>query len=115
MLHVFALPEKVTLMAWERRERGGHYYYRTVRDGERVQKEYIGTGEFAEALAHSDETIRRLRELEREKGLEEAERLEDLAAPVLRLDEATDALVRAQLVAAGFHRHKGVWRLGRIA
>ena len=113
MLHVFALPEKVTLMAWERRERGGHYYYRTVRDGERVQKEYIGTGEFAEALAHSDETIRRVRKLERNKGREEVERLENLTAPVLEIDEAAEVLACAALVVSGYHRHKGEWRRER--
>ena len=99
-------------MGWETRERGGRYYYRSVRVGEKVRKEYLGAGEIAEALARSDETIRRVRELERASGRVEVERLEDLAAPVLRLDEAAATLLRAELVAAGFHRHKGVWRRG---
>ncbi len=93
----------------------GPYYYRSVRVGERVKKEYLGAGEVAEALAQADETIRRVRELERARGRAEAERLEDLADPVLRLDEAAEVLLRAELVAAGFHRHKGVWRRGRNA
>jgi hypothetical protein len=101
-------------MAWERRG-GRAYYYRSVRVGERVKKEYLGAGEVAEALAQADETIRRVRELERARGRAEAERLEDLADPVLRLDEAAEVLLRAELVAAGFHRHKGVWRRGRNA
>jgi hypothetical protein len=102
-------------MAWERRG-GQAYYYRSVRDGGRVKKEYLGAGEFAEALARSDEAIRRARQMERERGRAEAERLRELAAPVLRLDEAADELLRAEeLVAAGFHRHKGVWRRGRNA
>ena len=101
-------------MAWERRG-GQAYYYRSVRDGSRVKQEYLGAGEVAEALAQADETIRRVRELERARGRAEAERLEDLADPVLRLDEAAEVLLRAELVAAGFHRHKGVWRRGRNA
>ena len=80
-----------------------------------MKKEYLGAGEVAEALARADDTIRRARQLERARGRAEAERLEDLAAPLLRLDEAADELLRAELVAAGFHRHKGVWRRGRNA
>ena len=99
-------------MAWE--TRGGKlYYYRSVRDGERVRKEYIGTGEFAEALAHSDETIRLIRKLERDEGREELEQLEALAAPVWAMDEAAEVLARAALVASGYHRHRGEWRRGR--
>ena len=86
-----------------------------MRDGGRVKKEYLGAGEFAQALARSDEAIRRARQMKRERALAEAERLREAAAPVLRLDEAAAALLRAELVAAGFHRHKGVWRRGRNA
>jgi hypothetical protein len=99
-------------MAWEKRG-GKLYYYRSIRDGERVRKEYIGTGEFAEALAHSDESIRLIRKLERNKGWEELERLEVLAAPVREIDEAAELLAHAALVAAGYHRHKGEWRRAR--
>ena len=60
-----------------------------------MKKEYLGAGEVAEALAQADETIRRVRELERARGRAEAERLEDLADPVLRLGEAADELLRA--------------------
>jgi hypothetical protein len=42
-------------MAWEARGgRSYYYYYRSIRDGERVRKEYVGTGEPAEAIAHAD-------------------------------------------------------------
>ena len=102
-------------MGWEPRERGGLYYTRSRREGGRVVREYVGSGEIAEALAQADETIRRVRELEWARRRAEAERLEALADPVLRLDEAADELLRAELVAAGFHRHKGVWRRGRNA
>ncbi len=102
-------------MGWEPRERGGLYYTRSRREGGRVVREYVGSGEIAEALAQADETIRRVRELERARRRAEAERLEALADPVLRLDEAAEVLLRAELVAAGFHRHEGVWRRGRKA
>jgi hypothetical protein len=99
-------------MAWEKRG-GRSYYYRSRRAGERVRKEYIGAGEFAEALAHSDETIRRVRKLERDRNREEVERLQALAAPLEELNEATNVLVRAYLVARGFHQRKGQWRRER--
>jgi|SRR5215208_790880 len=99
-------------MAWETRG-GKHYYYRSIRDDERVRKEYIGTGELAEALAHSDDRIRLIRKLERNKGREEHERLEALAAPVLEIDKTIDILAHATFVAAGYHRHKGEWRRER--
>ena len=106
-------------MAWEERERGGRYYYRSVRDGGRVRKEYVGAGEAAEALARADETIRRARELElereRERELAEAERLGALAAPLLELAEAAEVLARAHLVAGGYRGHKGEWRMRRGA
>ena len=98
---------------WERRERGGLYYTRSRREGGRVVRECRGAGEIAEALAHADGTIRRVRELERARGRAEVERLEALAAPARELVEAAEALVRAQLVAAGWHRHKGEWRMRR--
>ena len=100
-------------MAWEDRRRGGRYYYRSVRVGEKVRKEYVGAGEMAEALARSDGTIRRVRELERARERAEAERLEALAAPARELDDAAEVLVRAHLLAAGYRRHKGEWRMRR--
>ncbi len=97
-------------MGWEPRERGGLYYTRSRREGGRVVREYVGSGEIAEALAHADGAIRRARRLERARGRAEVERLEALAAPARELDEAAEVLVRAHLVAAGWHRHKGEWR-----
>ncbi len=98
---------------WERRERGGLYYTRSRKEGGRVVREYLGAGEVAEAIAHADETIRRVRDEKRERGRAFVGRAEGLAAPILELCEAADALLRAHLVAAGYHRHKGEWRLRR--
>jgi hypothetical protein len=100
-------------MAWERRG-DGHYYYQSERDETgKVRKRYVGRGDIAETIAHADEAIRRAREQRREKGRQELERMQSLAAPALGLDDAVDALVRAHLVAAKFHLHRGEWRRER--
>jgi hypothetical protein len=102
-------------MAWETRERGGRYYYRSVREGDRVRKEYVGTGEIAEAIAHTDERIRRHRQEQRARWRTELERMEELAGPVLELSEMAEVLARAALVAGGYRMHKGAWRMRRDA
>jgi hypothetical protein len=102
-------------VAWEQRRNGNLYYYRSVRDGERVKKEYLGRGELAETIAHADETIRRHREERRAQEMAEREILEDLVAPTLEVREAARVLARASLVAAGYHRHRGEYRRERGA
>ena len=103
------------VVAWEKRQRGGRYYTRSRRSPEdgRVLREYVGTGPFAEIVAASDRTKRELAEAERKREKTELERLEALAAPVLELSEVAEILVRAHLIAAGYHRHKGEWRRAR--
>ncbi len=41
-------------MAWEKKQRGGLYYRRSVRSGGRVTKEYLGCGPLAELVARND-------------------------------------------------------------
>ena len=105
-------PALVADMAWEER-RGSRYYYRSVRVGERVRKEYVGAGEAAELAAHADETLRSIRESKAAEGRAEVERLAELAAPGAELCEMAGVLARAELVVAGYHRHKGQWRFRR--
>jgi hypothetical protein len=100
-------------VAWEQRRNGNLYYYRSVRDGERVKKEYLGRGEVAQLIAHADETRRRVREARRKQVREELARMEEIMAPVLEIDEATRVLIRAHLVAGGYHRRRGEWRRER--
>ena len=101
-------------MALERRD-GNLYYYRSVRDGEKVRKVYVGAGEIAR-ISHEGDILRRTeREAQREKQRAELERLDALAAPVKELSEAAEVLARAHLIAAGYHRHKGEYRRARSA
>ena len=99
-------------MALERRN-GNLYYYRSVRDGEKVRKVYWGSGELAR-IAHEREIMNRAaRQHEQQESAKELERLEALAAPVLELSEAAEILLRAHLIDAGYRRRKGEYRRAR--
>ena len=101
-------------MAWERRG-SNLFYYQSKRVDGRVQKKYVGAGEVAQAIAHADETIRRSRAERRERGRAQLEEASSLAAAGAELHEAAEILARAQMVAAGYHSHKGEWRMRRRA
>ena len=89
----------------------GHvYYYKSRRDGEKVRKVYVGAGDFARVAARLDEAERLGREEETACWRKEKERLEASAAFVNELEGAAEILTRAQLLADGFHKHKGEWR-----
>jgi hypothetical protein len=88
------------------RRNGRLYYYRSVRDGEKVRKVYVGAEEFARIFAEGDILRRTDRKAQRERNKAELERLEAMAASVEELSEAAEVLVRAHLVNAGYHRHK---------
>jgi len=100
-------------MAWETR-RGHLYYYRSVRRGGRVVKEYFGTGRVAELYAQLDALTLERRAIERQDRADERARYEALDARTLELIQLTDALVAVTLMAAGYHRHdRGAWRRRR--
>jgi crotonobetainyl-CoA:carnitine CoA-transferase CaiB-like acyl-CoA transferase len=96
----------------ERRD-GNLYYYRSVRDGQRIRKVYVGAGKLARIVAEGDILRRTAREAERKREKAELERLKTLATPVLELSEAAEVLAHAHLIAAGYHRRKGEYRRAR--
>jgi hypothetical protein len=96
-------------MAWERRG-SNLYYYQSKRVDGRVRKKYVGAGELAQTIAHADETIRQSRAAQSERARVELEEARTIASAGEELCEAADILAVAQLVAAGYHRHKGQWR-----
>ena len=100
-------------MGWEKRERGGFYYTRSRKVDGRVVREYFGTGPLAEIVALEDEYRCRRREEEAAYWEEKKERLKQNAAFLQELEEAAKILATAHLLAAGYHRHKGSWRLLR--
>jgi hypothetical protein len=98
----------------ERRD-GQLYYYRSIRDGERVRKVYVGAGEFARICSETDILQRASRRAQRERERVELERLEGLVALVEEVSEAADVLVKAHLVDGGYRKRKGEWRRARRA
>jgi hypothetical protein len=98
----------------ERRD-GRLYYYRSVRDGEKVRKRYVGAGEFARVCSETDILRRTSRRAQREQDRAELEKLKDLVAPVVEVSDAADVLVIAHLVDGGYRKHKGEWRRARSA
>ncbi len=101
-------------MAGERRG-GNLYYYQAERIDGRVRKNYVGTGEVAELIAHADATMHRRRAERRERGRAELEETRDLASAADELHEAAEILAAAEMVVAGYRRHKGEWRRRRGA
>ena len=100
-------------MAWE--QRGNRdYYYRSVRVGGRVVKEYGGGGLMGYLAAESDEDQREQRAARRERERAERERWAALEGPTDELAELTDILVTVALADAGYRRHaRGEWRRRR--
>jgi hypothetical protein len=101
-------------MGWEER-RGHSYYYRSVRVGTRVRKEYVGGGDLGQLVARLDELERLQRKEEEAFCKGERERLQRSAAFLQELEEAGEVLTRAHLLASGCHQHKGQWRRKRGA
>jgi hypothetical protein len=92
----------------------GRYYSRSRKVNGRVVREYCGVGEVAELAAHLDTIKRAQREAEQEARRAEKAELDALDAGVKELDDLTDLLARAALLAAGYRQHKrGEWRKRR--
>jgi hypothetical protein len=98
----------------ERRD-GQLYYYRSIRNGEKVRKLYVGAGEFARICSEIDLLRRTSRRAQRERDRVELERVKGLVALVEEVSEATKVLVTAHLVDGGYRKRKGEWRRARSA
>ena len=99
-------------MAWETRG-NGLYYYRKHRLGHRVFSEYVGAGPVAKMTAAADQTEREERQKRRDKAKDERVREATALAPLIDSQRALTGLVRASLIANGYHTHKGTWRRRR--
>ena len=101
-------------MGWETRQRGGRYYTRSKKIGGRVIREYVGKGPVAELAAASDARARAQREAQTTAWRAERERIDVAIAPLEEFCDLVEALGRASLLVAGYHRHhRGEWRRKR--
>src|SRR5438128_1453499 len=97
-------------MSWETRN-GRRYYYQARKVDGRVVKQYVGTGEFAQALASFEALGAERRWLEAEAERIERQEWVALDASVKDLCDLSDAIVGVVLALAGYHRHdRGEWR-----
>ena len=100
-------------MAWEQRGNRS-YYYRSVRSGPRVIKEYAGTGLAGMLAEEFDAEQREQRACEQERRERACARWADLEQSARELEDLSDLLTAASLTVAGFHRHdRGEWRKRR--
>jgi hypothetical protein len=97
------------------RRNGRLYYYRSVRDGEKVRKVYVGAGDLARICSEIDLLRRTSQRAQRERERAELERLEGLVAPLEEVSEAAKVLITAHLVDGGYRKRKGEWRRARSA
>ena len=99
-------------MAWDRHGN----YSRSVRVGAKVRRVYLGRGEAAQLAALLDER-RRSERLARSLAWRAEEARRAVAEAHLReLDGLADLMMKATLLAAGYHRHdRGAWRRRRMS
>jgi hypothetical protein len=102
-------------MGWDRSRWGHHYFATTHRVGGRFARRYWGCGPVGE-LASTFYALRRVeREQNKRRERDERERLRETLVPLVELSEAATLLIRASLLAAGFHQHaRGEWRRRRM-
>jgi hypothetical protein len=100
-------------MAWEQRGNGS-YYYRSVRSGTRVTKEYAGGGLMGVLAADLDAEEREQRAHDRaqlEKRRADSAALEQSTR---ELEQMSDAIMSLVLEADGYRQHdRGEWRRRR--
>ena len=82
-------------MPWEKRARGGRYYTRSTVTAGRILREYVGTGDAAEAIAALDALRRRRREEERLALKAEQERFQAADELLQSFCEVVEAAARA--------------------
>lgn len=99
-------------MGWEER-RGQQYFYRKRRRNGHVVSEYVGRGEWVEALASLEMADRMQRAVEREERRDEWDQEQADEAALDELTALVDTLTIGCLLATGYHTHKRTWRRKR--
>jgi hypothetical protein len=96
-------------MAWETR-RGRKYYYRKVREGNRVRSIYVGADENACLVAEVDAKCRQSYTDEHAAARRVREFHDQVDDQINQILSITEILTEGALMAAGFHTRKREWR-----
>ncbi len=100
-------------MALEQRGNNVYYYQKHWRNGTCVSQ-YVGNGPVAELIALS-ETLRKTEERQKRAAVKrEQQSIKEQAALVLGTETDIRDLVKAVLIANGYHQHKRQWRKNRM-
>lgn len=101
-------------MSWETRHGRGRYYTRSIRQGGRIVREYLGTGKWGEYWALVDEEARANRQIDRAMARSDQEALEELDQRMAVYACRVEREAHATLESAGYRRHqRGEWRRTR--
>jgi hypothetical protein len=94
--------------------KGRSYFYRSVREGDRVRSEYVGAGETASLVALLIASERDQKEAERQAWKAERDQADAEERELADWCDRIEALASAVMVAAEYHRHhRGEWRKRR--
>ena len=104
-------------MSWDCKTRssGLRYYYRSIRDGDRVRKVYVGRGAKAHEAARRTDERCQARQATRESLRMEAEKSALAEQRLSDLHDMAAQLFKAVLLASGCHEHRGQWRRRKYA
>lgn len=97
-------------MSWDTKGKSGPYYYRSVREGGRVRKIYVGRGPRADEAAREVEQRRQAHQAGLEARHREQARTAVAEARLNELQTQLNLLIQAVLLVAGFYKHHGQWR-----
>jgi len=104
-------------MAWQRRG-SGLYFYRSVRRGGRVVKEYGGAGVIGQLAELAAEADRLERETQNQAEEEQLAAILDTCGPenpLAQFSAEASRLVSEALTSAGYYRHhRGEWRRRKV-
>lgn len=100
-------------MPWECRQRGGQYYYRSVRRDGRPRKLYLGNGKAAAMLAQLYAEQQQQRRANRVALRAEQGQVAQADVALVELRTVVHLLVKAVLLVQGYHLHRGKWRRWR--
>ena len=100
-------------MSWIRRNQR-HYYSRSYRVDGSIVREYVGGGAAGEQAATEDAQRRAQRQAATATRRAEQDRWDQATSTLQELCDLSDLLVRAALLAAGYHQHsRSTWRRKR--